>query len=130
MFGLIHHANVNVNLMEEIIIQVIGEIMINIDVWNPATCNCKNEKYLASIIDDSVVRCNEIAESYNEKTNFNERKATCKTQNLYISVAFLLITIALLIAVSSYCYLIKYRAKQKHLLPFNFTNNKLKEIIY
>ena len=130
MFGLIHHANVNVNLMEEIIIQVNGEIMINIDVWNLATCNCKNEKYLASIIDDSVFRCDEIVESYYKETNFNERKATCKTQNLYISVAFLLITIALLIAVSSYCYLIKYRAKQKHLLPFNFTNNKLKEIIY
>ena len=116
--------------MEEIIIQVNGEIVININVWNPATCNCKNGKYLASIIDDSVVRCDEILESYNEETNFNERKATCKTQNLYISVAFFLITVALLIAVSSYCYLIKYRAKQKHLLPFNFTNNKLKEIIY
>ena len=23
-------------------------------LWNPATCNCKNGKYLASIIDDSV----------------------------------------------------------------------------
>ena len=31
---------------------------------------------------------------------------------------FLLITIALLIAVSIYCYLIKYCAKQKRLLPF------------
>ena len=36
--------------MEEIIIQVNGEIMINIDVWNPATRNCKNGKYLASIM--------------------------------------------------------------------------------
>ena len=35
-----------------------------------------------------------------------------------------------MIAVSIYCYLIRYRAKQKHLLPFQFTNNKLKEIIY
>ena len=51
-------------------------------------------------------------------------------QNFYILLAFLLITIALLIAVSIYCYLRKYRAKQKHLLPFNFTNNKSKEIIY
>ena len=72
----------------------------------------------------------EIIESYKEETNVNEKKATCKTQNFYILLAFLLITIALLIAVSIYCYLIKYRAKQKHLLPFNFTNNKLKEIIY
>ena len=40
--------------------------------------------------------------------NFNEKKATCKVQNFYILLAFLLITIALLIAVSIYCYLIKY----------------------
>ena len=40
---------------------------------------------------------------------------------------FLLITIALLIAVSIYCCLIKYRAKQKHLLPFHDTNNELKK---
>ena len=63
-------------------------------------------------------------------TNFNEKKATCKMQNFYILVEFLLLTIALMIAVSIYCYLIKYRAKQKHLLPFYITNNELKEIIY
>ena len=33
----------------------------------------------------------------------------------HILLAFLLITIALLIAVSIYCYLIKYQVKQKHL---------------
>ena len=43
---------------------------------------------------------------------------------------FLLITIVLLIAVSIYCYLIKYLAKQKHLLPFHVTNNELEEIMY
>ena len=47
---------------------------------------------------------------------------------LYFTCIFIII-IALLIIVSIYGYLIKYRAKQKHLLPFNFTNNKLKEII-
>ena len=51
-------------------------------------------------------------------------------QNFNILLAFLLITIALLIAVSIYCYLIKYQAKQKHLLSFNVTNNELKEIMY
>ena len=49
-------------------------------------------------------------------TNFNEKKATCKTKNFYILLAFLLITIGLLIAVSIYCYLTKYR---KQLLPFH-----------
>ena len=57
--------------------------------------------------------CDEVIESYNEETqpiptNFNERKGICKTQHFYILLAFLLINIALLIAVSIYCYLIKY----------------------
>ena len=53
------------------------------DVWNPATCICKNGKYLANIIDVSVITCDEIinaeAKSYDEETktvttNFNEKK--------------------------------------------------------
>ena len=61
-------------------------------------------------------------------TNYNEKNITCKTQNFYILLTFLLITIVLLIAVSIYCYLIKYQAKQqqKHLLTFQVTNNELK----
>ena len=74
----------------------------------------------------------QVIESCNEETkiipiNFNEKKAACKMQNIYILLAFLLITTALLIDVSMYYYyMIKYRAMQKHLLPFYFTNNKLK----
>ena len=37
-------------------------------VWNPATCSCKNGKYLASIMDDSAITCDEIIESYDEET--------------------------------------------------------------
>ena len=63
-------------------------------------------------------------------TNFNENNIICKLQNFCILLAiFLLITIALLIAVSIQCYLIKYRAKQKHLLPFHDTNNELKQVL-
>ena len=29
-------------------------------VWNPATCNCENGKYLASIMDDSAIICDEV----------------------------------------------------------------------
>ena len=64
-------------------------------------------------MDDSAIICDEVIESYEEETNLNENKAICKTQNFYILLAFLLITIALLIAVSIYCYLVKYRSKQK-----------------
>ena len=58
-----------------------------------------------------------------------KKNAVCKKKNLYILLAFLLITIALLIAVSIYRYQIKYRAKQKYLLQFYVANNKLKEVL-
>ena len=29
-------------------------------IWNPATGSCENGKYLASIIDDSAIMCDEI----------------------------------------------------------------------
>ena len=75
-------------------------------------------------MDDSVITCDEIiAETV--PTNFNKHKATCKTQNFYILLA--LITTTLLIAFSIHCYLIKYRGKQKHLLPFHVTNNELQQ---
>ena len=67
-----------------------------------------------------------------EKTiaiSFHEKNITCKIQNFYILLAFLLSTLALLIVVRIYCYLMLNRAK-KHLLPFHVTNNELKETIY
>ena len=40
-------------------------------------------------MDDSVIMCDEVIESYEKETkaiptNFNEKKAICKTQNFYI----------------------------------------------
>ena len=86
-------------------------------------------------MDDSVVTCKEIMESYGEETKatptiFNEKIGTCKTQNFCTLLTFLLITIALLIVVSIYCYLIKYLLKQKYLLPFHDTNNAIIEVSY
>ena len=101
------------------------------DLWNIATWSCKNGKNLASIIDDSVRTCDKfIEETKTAPTNLNNKNITCKTQHFCIFLAFLLITIALLIAVSIYCYLIKYRAKQKHLLPFHIKNDKLREVLH
>ena len=31
-------------------------------IWNPAKWSCKNVKYLASNIDDSVTACNKVIE--------------------------------------------------------------------
>ena len=53
-----------------------------------------------------------------------KKKQTCKAQNHYILLVFLLITIALLIAISTYNYLIKYQAKQKHV--FTISQDKIK----
>ena len=80
-------------------------------------------------MDDLAIICDEVIKWYDEEiktipTNFNEKNMTCKTQSFYILLAFLLITIALLIAVCIYCFLIKYKAKQKHLLPFHDTKLK------
>ena len=121
----INESNVNVHLMEQNVIQINGGITINVNVSvknmiyvkknyisNPVTCNCENGKYLASIMDDSAITCDEII--YAEDTNFNGKNITFKTQKFYISLAFLLITIAILIAVTIYCYLIKYRVKHYH----------------
>ena len=79
---------------------------------------------------DLAIICGEVIEPYNEKTSFYEKKATCKTQNFYILLAFLLIAIALLLAVSIYYYLIKYWAKQKQLIQFHNRNDKIKQVLY
>ena len=81
-------------------------------------------------MDDSVITCNRIIKSYDEETNLSEKKTTCKTQSFHILPTFLLISIALLIVFSIYCYLIKYRTKQKHILPFHDTNNEFRKILY
>ena len=63
-----------------------------------------------------------------DEETFNEEKTACKTQNVYILHASLLITITLLIAVSVYSYL------EKYLLSFHDTklkqvySNKVKDI--
>ena len=62
--------------MEEIAIQINGGIMINVNVsvknviyvkkilQNPALCDCENRKYLANVMDDSVIMSGEIIESH------------------------------------------------------------------
>ena len=62
-------------------------------------------------MDDLAILCDKVIDvegkSYGEvktvPTIFNEKEATCKTQNFYIWLASLLITTALFIAVSIYC---------------------------
>ena len=92
-------------------------------IWNPSTCSCENWKYLVSIMACSTVMCGQIIDV--EPESNDKGKSSTKKQKLFLTIfnditfkiqnillAFLLITIALLIAVSIYGYLINYRAKQ------------------
>ena len=85
-------------------------------------------------MDDSAISCYEVidadAKSNEEgtKTKFITNKATCKTRKFYILLAFVLFAKSLLIAVSIYCYLMKYQAK--HLLLFQYANNELRDVLY
>ena len=67
----------------------------------------ENEKYLASILDDSVITCDEVVKKLFGKTSMKIKQPVKHK----ISLAFLLITIPLLMAVSIYCYLTKHQAK-------------------
>ena len=59
-----------------------------------------------------------------------KRKQPLKPKIFIFFLEFLFITIALLIALSIYYYLIKYPAKQKHLLSFHIKNKELKKVLY
>ena len=78
---------------------------------DPAACSCENGKYLASIIDNSVITCDEIIDA--EETKIIPKNIICETKSFYILFAFLFITIALLISFSNYFCLMKYKAKKK-----------------
>ena len=47
-------------------------------VWNPATCNCENGKYLASIMDDSTIICDNDEKITTVPSSFNEKKVPVK----------------------------------------------------
>ena len=104
-------------------------------IWNLITCSCKNGKYLDSITDNSVITCDKIidadveAKSYDKETKTIPKNIICKTKSFYILLAFLLITIASLIVFSIYFCLIKYKAKQKHLLPYYVADDKLINVL-
>ena len=87
----IYHANVNVYLMKENVIQINGGSKNHIfgkdSVCYPSTFICENGRHLPNIMDDSLITCDEIIEEI-VTTNFNVKKATCETSNLYIFLAF------------------------------------------
>ena len=58
-------------------------------IRNPATCSCKNEIYIGSIIVNSVITGdNIIKEGKTIQTNFDEEKVAFKNEKLYILLTF------------------------------------------
>ena len=43
-------------------------------IWNPASCSSENCKYLANILDDSVIKCDEIIESQRRRNKTSSNK--------------------------------------------------------
>ena len=43
-------------------------------IWNPATCSSKNDKYLGSIIDNSVIACDRIIDVDEQTKSYDEGK--------------------------------------------------------
>ena len=101
-------------MKEQNVIQVNGGITINVDESVKSILYVKKNmfgilvhafvkygKYLAGIIDDSAIICDEVMDAdakpspknhYDETkaipTNFNEKKVTFKMQSVYILLAF------------------------------------------
>ena len=89
--------------MAENVTQIKSAITINVGVsvkiwknimcakkiyfWNLATCSCENGKYVGSIIDDSVIMCDEIIK---EAKNVPTKIVTTNniSVNLYILIPF------------------------------------------
>ena len=95
-------------------------------IWNRPTSGCENGKYSSSVTEDSVIVFDETIDT-TETILTKTVRAKGTSTNFYTLHGFLLITIALLIAVSIYCYLRKCQRKQKYLLPHHDINNKLKK---
>ena len=74
-----------------------------------------NDKYFGSIVDDSIIKCDEIRETTKTVpakailTNFNEKKFSVKRKIFCFTCLFLLISISLSISVTIYCCFIKHQ---------------------
>ena len=80
-------------------LEVVILLITYLSVFNMIT-EINESKVLAKHISCECKWRNSIEETV--PTNLSENKANCKTQKFYILLAFLLVTVALLIAVSIY----------------------------
>ena len=87
--------------MAESVIQIKSGIMINVNlsakkhctcekhnICNPATCDCENGKHLASIIDNSMITCDEIIDA--KAKSYDEVKKKTVTTSLMQKMQFVI----------------------------------------
>ena len=61
---------INVGITINVNMSVKNDVYLEKDyVWNPSTCNSENGKYVANIMDDSGIICDEIIEFLMKKSN-------------------------------------------------------------
>ena len=120
-------------------------------IWNPAICSCENGEYLGSIINDSVITCDEIinaADSVSANVpandtstvstnvistatlNFHNKKVGYKMECYILHTVLLKLILLFIIAIIGYrCA--KHKSKQKKCWPINnikMENNELKNV--
>ena len=87
--------------------------------WNPSICICENRKYLKSIADTSVIKCDEIitaidivlTKKANSIATNNKSTASINFHNKIVSKVLLAIILLLIIIIICYLY-----AKQKGMI--------------
>ena len=94
-------------------------------IQNHATFSFENGKYLASVINDSVVTYDKII----EETKTVPVKVAYKTKKcLYFTCLF--IKSHYIINSFQYLLLLDKISIKKYLLPYHVTNDKLKKVLY
>ena len=92
--------------------------------WKPSTCICENNKYLISIVDTSLIKCDEIVSvvdivstkitnvvATNVSINSDDRKGDIKMIAIFCIV---LLVIILLLIITIICYhFAKHRSNEK-----------------
>ena len=122
---IIQHVNMNVKII------VSAKKIIS---WNPSTCICKNDNYLESTANTSLIECDEIISvvdivstkitntiatnvsihSDSKKVRYEIDCYVLRTLFITILYSYLIITIILLLIITIVCYhYAKHRSKTK-----------------
>lgn len=89
--------------------------------WNPLTCTCEIDKYLETIIGDSITIYDEVMDTLKiVLISSNDKREHIKWIIIIFCTVFLLVII-LLLTIGTICrYCLKQPSKQKNKLPYGY----------